>query len=186
MTPEKKALRKKRNAEFKANRAATRKQFLVNLGHVVIEKEVPVLDANKQPVMGEDGKQKTMKVLDFPPFIKTSADGTPLPFRGRYQRPPRLSWLSQRSGHPTRVGHNKNKSGRLQEYNAAIGEQGSRLFAQAVDAILNPPPVPTPEQTQLEAVVKQLEDAGLNVNPVGVLPTQEANNGNEDQSNQQE
>jgi hypothetical protein len=173
MTPEKKAARKTRNLGLKAKKAEVHRQFLVHLGHVVVEKEVPVVK-DGAPVLDETGKQVTKKVLDFPPFIKTSADGTPLPFRGQFNSPHRLGWIAGRC-RATRFGDRKGQSSHLLEYNEAIGEHGSRVFAAEVEKILNPPvesPTATVTPEQVEAITKQLEKAGLSVKPVGMVPEQ--------------
>src|SRR5580658_6876879 len=94
MKADKKAARKERNRLAKVAKKSTRQAFLAMLGKTIIEKEVPVIDeATGLPAKNEDGTSKTKKTLEFPPYIKTSADGSPLPFRWQAQNPPRLGWL---------------------------------------------------------------------------------------------
>jgi hypothetical protein len=132
MNPSKQAARKERNKAAKQKKAETRQQFMAMLGHTVVEKEISTGEQN------EDGSPRTEKILDFPPFIKTAADGSPLPFRGQQQSPPRLAFVGAKT-YVQRQGGRKNRPGETVLHEAAIVEDASRTFAKEVDKILNPP-----------------------------------------------
>lgn len=135
MNPAKKLMkndqRKERNRQAKVKKAETRKALAVMLGKTVVEKEVPTGNI-------VDGKPETKKVLEFPAYIKTSADGTPLPFRGQQQNPPRLGWLGAK-GFKQRLGGRKNRPGEKDAHALAIIEDAGRTFAKEVDKALAPP-----------------------------------------------
>jgi hypothetical protein len=140
----KKLARKEKNRAAKEAKRLTRQSFMAMLGKTVVEKEIPTGEVTVLSTFGADGKEvrtttpEMKKVLDFPTFIKTSADGTPLPFRGQQQNAPRLSWIGAR-GFKQRLGGRKGRPGENTLRGEAIVEDASRAFAVAVDKILNPP-----------------------------------------------
>lgn len=149
MNPEKKAAkkqaRKERNRLATQKKAETRQKFLAMLGRTVVEKDVPTGEQN------EDGTPKTNKVLDFPKYIKTSADGSPLPFKGQPSHPPRLAFVGAKT-YKQQGGNRKSRSGEKYLHAQAIIEDASRTFAKEVDKILNPPQEPTVPVVPVDAV----------------------------------
>lgn len=135
MKPEKKAARKEANRKRKAEKAESRKQFMAMLGRTVVEKEVPTGNQT------EDGKPEMKKVLEFPPYIKTALDGSPIPYRGQAQHPPRLTFVGGKTYKQQGLSR-KNRPGELKLHEEAIVEDASRSFAKAVDSVLNPPVEP--------------------------------------------
>jgi hypothetical protein len=117
----KRLTRRERNRATKIPKAKVRQEFLALLGKTLVEKEVPVLDE-------ETGlpTEKTEKHYDFPPFIKMSADGTPLPFKGQQQNPPQLSWLNGKTFKQS-AGGRKNRSGQKELHTEALLESANRL-----------------------------------------------------------
>jgi hypothetical protein len=149
MKADKKAARKERNRLAKVAKKATRQAFLAMLGKTIIEKEVPVIDeATGLPAKNEDGTPKTTKTLEFPSYIKTAADGEPLPFKGQQQNPPQLGWLGAKT-FKQRLGGRKNRPGEKFLHEQAIVEDASRTFAKEVDKVLNPP---APDETTVPVV----------------------------------
>jgi hypothetical protein len=145
----KKLSRKERNRLTKEQKRKNREAFLAMLGKTVIEKEVPVIDeATGLPAKNEDGTPKTTKTLEFPGYIKTAADGEPLPFKGRQQNPPQLGWLGGKT-FKQRLGGRKNRPGEKFLHEQAIAEDASRVLAREVDKVLNPP---VPEETMVPVV----------------------------------
>jgi hypothetical protein len=140
----KKAIRKAANKAAKQKKAETRKQFMALLGKTVQETQVPVINEETGvPETNEDGTPKTTTVLDFPSYIKTAGDGTPLPFKGTpQQRPSSLAFIGAKA-YPQQGLSRKGRPGEKYLHAAAVIEDASRTFAKEVDKILNPPPVET-------------------------------------------
>jgi hypothetical protein len=140
MNPDKKQARKERNRLAKQEKAAARQANLALVGKLVFEKEV-------------DGK----KVLDFPPVIRTSADGSILPLpEHRHPSFARSVFVNGKTFKNSYISM-KNRPGNSILHAEAIVEDASRAFAKEVDKILNPPKVEEtvipviPENAAIEA-----------------------------------
>lgn len=141
----KKNTRKQRNLDQKAKRAQSRQAMMALLGKTVIETKHPVLGENGLPVEGE-----FTTTLDFPPFIKTAADGSLLPMgRAGHQNPPHLVFVGAKS-HPHHGAQSKLRPGnafrtdlstgnKLSLHEEATCENASRSLMVEIDKILNPP-----------------------------------------------
>lgn len=144
MNPEKKAARILKNKAGKAHKAEVRKNFLALLGKTVVSNLTPVLNAEGIPELEENGDPKMTTTLSFPPYIKTSADGSPLPFRGRdTARTSRSAFIGSKAAASSGLSR-KNRPGEKVLHTEAVTEDASRSFAKEVDKILNPPKVETP------------------------------------------
>lgn len=146
MTPEKKAERRARNQKAKFMKAVVNRQNMALLGKLVFEREVETDELN------EDGTQKTVKVLDFPPAIRTSTSGQILPLKQRdFSIHPKIAGYGSTSllpllskGHKQSGFAMRTRPGNKVLHGEAIVEDASRSFTKAVDAALAPVEQPIP------------------------------------------
>ena len=146
MKLQKKLDRQERNKQRKQAKAAQTKANFAMLGRLVFEREVPT---------GEvvDGVAVTEKVLDFPPAIRTSKDGSILPLpEPKYPNYPHAAVFAS-SSFPRGVAPKtfplsglsmKNRPGNKELHGEAIVEDASRTFANEVAKAMTPEETPVP------------------------------------------
>jgi hypothetical protein len=144
MKLEKKLERKEKNRLAKLAKAAQRQANLAMVGKLVFEREVT------DPETGDKSK-----VLDFPPAIRTSLDGSILPLADqRFPNFPRHAFVGGKTFKQSYLSM-KNRPGNHILHGEAIVEDASRSFAKAVEAAMTPAeevPVPVvPENLAGEA-----------------------------------
>jgi hypothetical protein len=139
MTPEKKAARKQRNREAKLAKTIARQSNLALVGKLVYDRVVGM-------DLETEGGPTEIKVLDFPPAIRTSRDGSILPLKNRSNDiPSRIAGYGSTSLlHVSAKQHRqhgpsmKTRPGNPQLHAEAVVEDASRSLAKQIDAALAP------------------------------------------------